>query len=114
MVPRWKNTAHVPVPYRSASVDCVRLWNTADLWNPESNMKKSKSGVPFRIVAGHHGGTVSKIRQYSLTRQDFYHASDDVDFRSDIDPTGQYMVTATGNRGWAGDATKVVLVHERK
>jgi transcriptional activator SPT8 len=48
----------------SASVDCVRLWNTADLWNPESNMKKSKSGVPFRIVAGHHGGTVSKIREY--------------------------------------------------
>jgi len=47
----------------SASVDCVRLWNTADLWNPESNMKKSKSGVPFRIVAGHHGGTVSKIRE---------------------------------------------------
>jgi hypothetical protein len=40
----------------------VRLWNTADLWNPESSMKKSKSGVPFRIVAGHHGGTVSKIR----------------------------------------------------
>jgi hypothetical protein len=33
---------------------------------------------------------------------------------ADIDPTGQYMVTATGNRGWAGDATKVVLVHERK
>jgi len=49
----------------SASVDCVRLWNTADLWNPESNMKKSKSGVPFRIVAGHHGGTVSKIRKSS-------------------------------------------------
>jgi hypothetical protein len=32
----------------------------------------------------------------------------------DIDPTGQYMITATGNRGWAGDATKVVLIHERK
>ena len=27
-------------------------------------MKKSKSGVPFRIVAGHHGGTVSKIRKH--------------------------------------------------
>lgn len=47
----------------SASIDCVRLWNTADLWDPESNMKKTKSGVPFRIVAGHHGGTVSKIRK---------------------------------------------------
>jgi hypothetical protein len=44
-----------------ASVDCVRLWNTSDLWLPDSNMKKTKSGVPFRIVAGHHGGTVSSI-----------------------------------------------------
>lgn len=113
-MPRWRNTAHVLVPYRSASVDCVRLWNTADLWNPESNMKKSKSGVPFRIVAGHHGGTVSKIRQYSLIRQDVCHASLNATLPADIDPTGQYMVTATGNRGWAGDATKVVLVHERK
>lgn len=29
-------------------------------------MKKSKSGVPFRIVAGHHGGTVSKIREHRV------------------------------------------------
>ncbi|KAJ9101144.1 hypothetical protein QFC21_003362 [Naganishia friedmannii] len=76
-----------------ASVDCVRLWNTSDLWLPDSNMKKTKSGVPFRIVAGHHGGTVSSIY---------------------IDPTGKYMITASGSRGWVGDTTRVVLVHERK
>lgn len=49
-----------------ASVDCVRLWNTSDLWQPDSNMKRTKSGVPFRIVAGHHGGTISSIREYSV------------------------------------------------
>ncbi|KAJ9094013.1 hypothetical protein QFC20_006993 [Naganishia adeliensis] len=75
------------------SVDCVRLWNTSDLWQPDSNMKRTKSGVPFRIVAGHHGGTLSSIH---------------------IDPTGKYMITASGSRGWMGETTKVVLVHERK
>ncbi|KAJ9118653.1 hypothetical protein QFC22_003873 [Naganishia vaughanmartiniae] len=88
-VAAFPDAQHIAV----ASVDCVRLWNTSDLWLPDSNMKKTKSGVPFRIVAGHHGGTVSSIY---------------------IDPTGKYMITASGSRGWVGDTTKVVLVHERK
>ncbi|GHJ89303.1 hypothetical protein NliqN6_5705 [Naganishia liquefaciens] len=88
-VAAFPDAQHIAV----ASVDCVRLWNTSDLWQPDSNMKRTKSGVPFRIVAGHHGGTISSIH---------------------IDPTGKYMITSSGNRGWFGDTTKVVLVHERK
>lgn len=120
----------------SASVDCVRLWNTADLWDPETSVKKTKSGVPFRIVAGHHGGTVSKIREslllffglgvliihalsifgepLSTDRHGLTQCICLGDTNTDIDPSGQFMITATGNRGWAGESTKVVLVHERK
>ncbi|KAJ9110673.1 hypothetical protein QFC19_001502 [Naganishia cerealis] len=80
-------------PATSGYVSCVAAFPDAQhiavwLW-----VNATKSGVPFRIVAGHHGGTVSSIY---------------------IDPTGKYMITASGSRGWFGDTTKVVLVHERK
>ncbi len=31
-----------------------------------------------------------------------------------IDPTCMYLVTASGDRGWAGETTQTVLVHEIK
>ena len=40
----------------SGSFDNVRLW---DIEATES------AGVPFKIVAGHHGGTISKMGMYS-------------------------------------------------
>ncbi|KAK9447251.1 WD40-repeat-containing domain protein [Limtongia smithiae] len=49
------------------------------------------SKVPFLIVPGHHGGTISDIL---------------------IDPTCRYMITAGGNRGWEGSPTEVLLVYE--
>lgn len=75
-------------------------------------MKRTKSGVPFRIVAGHHGGTISSIREYSVHL--LLLLADLQTLDTDIDPTGKYMITSSGNRGWFGDTTKVVLVHERK
>lgn len=89
----------------------MRLWNTSDLWQPDSNMKRTKSGVPFRIVAGHHGGTLSSIRKHLSLRSN---CSSLLARSIDIDPTGKYMITASGSRGWMGETTKVVLVHERK
>ncbi|PWN48546.1 WD40 repeat-like protein [Violaceomyces palustris] len=68
------------------SFDNVRLWNTA--YTPESS-----SRVPFRIVAGHHGGAISQI----LT-----------------DSTCQFLLTASGDRGWMSTSTEALLVHEIK
>ncbi len=45
----------------SASHDTLRLWNTAELWTNSDSLKRTKSGVPFRIMAGHRSGTVSAI-----------------------------------------------------
>ena len=44
-----------------ASQDNIRLWNTVEYYDPEESMKKSKSRPPFKIVAGHHGGTISSM-----------------------------------------------------
>jgi transcriptional activator SPT8 len=44
-----------------ASQDNIRLWNTVEYYEPEESIKKSKSRPPFKIVAGHHGGTISSM-----------------------------------------------------
>lgn len=31
-----------------------------------------------------------------------------------VDPAGGFLVAASGDRGWQGESTKVVLVHEIK
>lgn len=75
----------------SASNDNIRLWNTYEYFDEQQETKRK--GVPFRIIAGHHGGIVSAMN---------------------LDPTGNFLVTASGDRGWQGESTKVVLVHEVK
>lgn len=75
----------------SASNDNIRLWNTYEYFDEQQETKRK--GVPFRIIAGHHGGIISAMN---------------------LDPTGNFLVTASGDRGWQGESTKVVLVHEVK
>ncbi|KAL7423529.1 Transcription factor spt8 [Cryptotrichosporon argae] len=92
----------------TASTDNVRLWNTADLAELDESTnaagtgagtgsgggtRRSRSRPPFKIIAGHHGGTVSSML---------------------VDATSRFLVTASGDRGWQGESTRVVLVHEIK
>ncbi|CEP12301.1 hypothetical protein [Parasitella parasitica] len=83
-----------------ASNDNIRLWNTATESNftirPDSEpgfAKPSKlsSVIPFTILPGHHGGTISHIS---------------------IDPTCKYMITTSGNRGWEGTSTNGCLFYD--
>jgi len=69
-----------------ASTDNIRLWNVG-----ADDFELSKSAVPFLIVPGHHGGTISQIL---------------------IDHNCRYMITASGNRGWEGSSTETVLFYE--
>lgn len=69
------------------SFDNVRMWDTA---HAEGN-SSSSSVVPFRIVAGHHGGTISSMI---------------------LDPTARFLFTASGDRGWYSTSTETVLMHE--
>ncbi|KAK0526163.1 Transcription factor spt8 [Tilletia horrida] len=63
------------------SFDNVRLWDT----------EATGAGMPFRIVAGHHGGFVSQMG---------------------VDATARFLLVASGDRGWLSGSTEAVLIHE--
>ncbi|WFD02159.1 Transcription factor spt8 [Malassezia obtusa] len=65
-----------------ASFDNVRLWDTQPGPGTE---------VPFKIVAGHHGGTISQIL---------------------VDDRAQFLLTSSGDRGWFSSSTETLLMHE--
>ena len=47
----------------SASSDNIRLWNASE--GADSDMTgKTRSGVPFKIIPGHHGGIISQMGAY--------------------------------------------------
>ncbi|OCH93418.1 WD40 repeat-like protein [Obba rivulosa] len=76
----------------SASQDNIRLWNVAeavetDVWG------KTKGGVQFKIIPGHHGGFISQML---------------------VDAAARFLVSASSNRGWHGESTRTVFVHEIK
>ncbi|KAI0636943.1 WD40 repeat-like protein [Trametes polyzona] len=75
-----------------ASTDNIRLWNVAEAGEPDA-YGKMKSGVQFKIIPGHHGGFVSQML---------------------VDPAARFLVSASSNRGWHGEYTKTVFVHEVK
>nr|VWO98652.1 Peptidyl-prolyl cis-trans isomerase (PPIase) (EC [Ganoderma boninense] len=75
-----------------ASTDNIRLWNVAEAGEPDA-YGKMKSGVQFKIIPGHHGGYVSQML---------------------VDPAARFLVSASSNRGWHGEHTKTVFVHEVK
>lgn len=50
---------HLVVFCYSASQDNIRLWKVSD----ETLSDPHRRGVPFKIIAGHHGGVISNIRE---------------------------------------------------
>jgi len=75
-----------------ASTDNIRLWNAAEAGEVDGSMK-SRGGVQFKIIPGHHGGYVSQML---------------------VDPGARFLVSASSNRGWHGDSTRTVFVHDIK
>lgn len=70
----------------SASNDILRIY---DLAQPETLRHRS---VPFTIIPGHRGGTISSVY---------------------IDHACKYMLSAAGNRGWDGGVgTEALLGYE--
>ena len=62
------------------SFDNVRLWDL-----------EATGQVPFKIVAGHHGGMISHIL---------------------MDPCARFLMTGSGDRGWFASSTETLLMHE--
>ncbi|KAF9246312.1 WD40-repeat-containing domain protein [Melanogaster broomeanus] len=75
-----------------ASIDNIRLWNATEAGEIDGNVK-TRGGVQFKIIPGHHGGYVSQMI---------------------VDPGARFLVSASSNRGWHGDSTRTVFVHEIK
>ncbi|KAK5157052.1 Transcription factor spt8 [Recurvomyces mirabilis] len=70
-----------------ASQDILRIY---DLKHDEIE-GRARSAVPFTIVPGHRGGTISEIF---------------------VDSGCRFMLSAAGNRGWEGFGTEVLLGYE--
>lgn len=69
--------------------------------------------MPFKIIPGHHGGIISQMRECFLFS--FIHFNWLIQsVNTVIDPAGRFMATASSNRGWSGESTRVVLVHDIK
>ncbi|KAH7913716.1 WD40 repeat-like protein [Hygrophoropsis aurantiaca] len=75
-----------------ASTDNIRLWNAAEAGEVDGSAK-SRGAVQFKIIPGHHGGYVSQML---------------------VDPGGCFLVSASSNRGWHGESTRTVFVHDIK
>ncbi|GAA5878177.1 hypothetical protein JCM1840_004025, partial [Sporobolomyces johnsonii] len=83
----------------SASWDCVRLWDL-DVAVKEAEARSSASAKGrgmgrkgVRVVPGHYGGTCSSLY---------------------VDPLAKWLITTSGNRGWEGNSTENLIVHEIK
>ncbi|SCW00068.1 LAFE_0B08746g1_1 [Lachancea fermentati] len=66
-----------------ASNDNIRLYDVTQYG------KSSK--IPFLIVPGHHGGTISNLY---------------------VDPTCRFLISTSGNRGWQGNSTDTTLIYD--
>lgn len=51
----------------SASNDNIRLWNASDAGEPDA-IGRTRSGVQFKIIPGHHGGYISQMGKCIFSR----------------------------------------------
>lgn len=58
----------------SASIDNIRLWNAAEAGEGDGNVK-SRGGVQFKIIPGHHGGYVSQMGKSVEAREKRAHVN---------------------------------------
>lgn len=83
-----------PMPNRRhivcGSYDNLRLWDTQ--FQPGPSLTPEFK-VPFKIIAGHHGASLSHVL---------------------VDRSCKFLISASGDRGWMGSSTEAVIVHDIK
>lgn len=72
------------------SYDNIRLWDTEFVPGPGVG---GEAKVPFKIVAGHHGASLSSVL---------------------VDSSCKFLISASGDRGWMGSSTEAVIIHDIK
>ena len=72
--------------------------------------------MQFKIIPGHHGGIVSQMGEWAVCVCGGVTLGDaDAELcLAVVDRGGRFLVSASGNRGWHGDATRTVFVHDIK
>ncbi|PVV05189.1 hypothetical protein BB560_000289 [Smittium megazygosporum] len=68
----------------SGSLDNLRMWDM-------TKVDSKRTAVPFQIIPGHHGATISQIH---------------------VDESGKYLVTTVGSRGWDGSGNNGILFYD--
>lgn len=91
----------------TASQDNVRLWDLERAAGPKGKIP------PYVVVPGHQGGVISQICEFSAMNPRASLANR-ARSPSDIDPRTQWMITASGNRGWDGTSSENVVIHQIK
>ncbi|KAM0752827.1 WD40 repeat-like protein [Meredithblackwellia eburnea MCA 4105] len=78
----------------TASFDNIRLWDLSltAVASAGGSPARGKS-VPYRVIGGHHGGTISHLG---------------------FDPTCRFLVSTSGCRGWEGATTENLVIHDVK
>lgn len=71
--------------FYSASHDILRLYDL------KAEQPTRHSTVPFLIIPGHRTGVISQLY---------------------LDPACRFMISTSGNRGWEGNTTEVLLGYE--
>ncbi|EST09056.1 WD40 repeat [Kalmanozyma brasiliensis GHG001] len=74
----------------TGSYDNIRLWDTEFAPGPGA---AGELKVPFKIVAGHHGASLSSVL---------------------VDASCKFLISASGDRGWMGSSTEAVIIHDIK
>ena len=91
--------------FLSASSDNIRLWNAADAG------EEARGRMQFKIIPGHHGGMVSQMCELLKPISCIIRTTN---YTLVVDPGARFLVSASGNRGWHGEATRTVFVHDIK
>ncbi|KAG0149976.1 hypothetical protein CROQUDRAFT_668868 [Cronartium quercuum f. sp. fusiforme G11] len=92
----------IRLPPSSGPVTCVKMWpdgnglvcasfDNVRLWNLKAEADGAK--IPFRIIPGNSSGVVSSMS---------------------VTPSGRFLVTASGDRGWENTSNECVVIHEVK
>jgi len=53
-------------------------------------------------------------RYLSFVSMDHFQVGSSANKRSVVDPAGRFMISASSSRGWVGESTRTVFVHDIK
>lgn len=70
--------------------------------------------MQFKIIPGHHGGYISQMSKSHLVLRSKISSESCLVGGKVVDPAARFLVSASSNRGWHGESSRTVFVHDIK